>query len=1222
MFLRLFAVFFCSLCLIQPVSAQLLLGRISGTVTDVSKAAIPNAHIEATNTGTGLTVDTTAQSNGLYQFENLPIGTYKVTVTAPGLQTKIFSSIPVQANRTTTVDAELPVATASATVEVTSETPLVNQTDATVGYVLDSRTIEATPLGTGSFTQVAILSPGVNADFLNTSGTNAGLGNQNIWANGQRDTSNTFTLNAISGNNLFNGKSSSQVAENRFLLNTGQNSIQHAGGDVQTSTSVYDAIGEGMPTPAPESLQELRVNAAQYDSSQGGTSGAQIALITKSGTNSFHGELYEYFQNNLMNAAQFFRNSDTSIPQSDKVPALHYNRFGVTFGGPIIKDKLFFFTSYQGIRDHDALESTSYATVPQDLTDDRSAAALSAIAAKDFGVTIAPSAISPAALALFNYKYQGRYIIPTPTVTNPALAAQLNYNAFVSGVPTVMTQDQGNANIDWNASEKDRISAKYFISNNPSTSPFAQSSTIGFPQTLHAGSQVASIDNTYVVTPKLVWEQRVGFSRQRAFSSMDQALTPQQAGVNLFGGTLFPDIYVSQADGKLKNRFVLGPQNNFGNAGVFQNRYTWGTNATWTLDRHTITFGMSMDYVQLNIINLNSQVASIETNTFADFLRGTPLVQQYSYYFTGASNRYYHAWQTGAYINDNYRVKSNLTINLGLRYDYNGPFSEKYGRLANFFPDKYQYNAATDTVVSSGVLVAANNPALGTSGVPDSTLNGRQWGLSPRVSIAWSPGYIKNLTFRSGFGLFFDRGEFFTYLSPGAGRGFSGPFGVTLQLPFTAQVMASSTGTLANPFGSAPAAPPTNANSITALLPNLAQLRAGASPYLFGGYDPRNTLPYTETWNADMQYQFGNNWLADIGYVGNHGVHQILPIPFNQPGIATPSNPINGETYSYGFNIIPTETVRTSEGGNTDLRVPYIGFSSNSVLYQSSGVSSYNALQAGLRKQLSFGLQFTASYTYSHALDEQSALGLFFNGNNPLTPKTSYGTSSFDRTHVFIVSYLYELPKFVDQKSMLSQLTNGWQLSGLATAQSGQPFNFYDYSGAVAGQYLSNTVNISDPIIGFQPGYTYKQVQLQGTTGVNPALPYIDASKLYIPVIAPGTNGVPPCVAAANGSQLCDTYETGFANSGRNVFRGPFQTRFDLGLAKSFRISERFSLKLGAQAFNMFNHPSFDVPNNGTSLYSVSNGKVTVRGASSSAGFISHTIGSPRFIQLTAHLTF
>lgn len=484
-----------------PAYGQLLLGNISGTVTDAQGAVIGGAKIEVKNVDTNLKINAETQVNGLYQVANLAIGNYTVTVEREGFDKQVFTEILVQANRTTTINAELRVGTVSTQIEVTG-TPLRNETDATNGYVLDSSTIQNTPLGTGSFTQLAILSPGVNADFLAGSGTNAGLGNQNIWSNGQRDTSNSFSINAVSANNLFNGKSSSQVSESRFTLNTGSFTVSHAGGDVQTSTSVYNAIGQGLPTPAQESIEELRVNTAQYDASQGGSSGAQIALITRSGGNQLHGQVYEYVQNKVLNAAPFFRNADSTISAHDKVPTLHYNRFGATLGGPVIKDKIFFFGSYQGVRDTDGLGSNSYATVPAHLTDDRSPAALSAVAQQDFNQTIASSAIDPVAQKLLNFKVNGHYLIPSPTITDPKVAAQLNYNTLITGPPSTFSQDQANANVDWNFSPADRFSAKYFRSDNPGVSPFGQATVVGFPQSLQAGSDVVSLNNTYVVQPE------------------------------------------------------------------------------------------------------------------------------------------------------------------------------------------------------------------------------------------------------------------------------------------------------------------------------------------------------------------------------------------------------------------------------------------------------------------------------------------------------------------------------------------------------------------------------------------------------------------------------------------------------------------------------------------------------------------------------------------------
>jgi hypothetical protein len=408
-----FLAFFLVAYLISgSADAQQVLGAITGTVKDASGASAPDATVKARNVSTNLSVTVHTQQNGFYSIPNLPIGTYELSFTKSGFETETHPQVPVQGDRTTTVDGTLKVGATSTTVEVVG-TPLMNQVDTTNGYVVDQLTIQQTPLGTGSFTQLAILSPGVNADFLGGSGSNAGLGNQAIFANGQRDTSNSFSLNGISTNNLFNGNSSSQVGENRFVLNTGENF--GAGGEIQTSTSVYGAIGQALPTPAPESIQEISVNTAMYDASQGSNSGAHIGVITKSGTNQVHGQVYEKFQNSAMNAAPYFYNA-----AGLKVPFVNRNTFGATFGGPIKKDKLFYFVAYQGVRIADAQDATRQVTVPQSLTDDRSPAALVQvaniqIAERGSGTPISVSQISPVSLGIMQAKLpNGSYLIPSP----------------------------------------------------------------------------------------------------------------------------------------------------------------------------------------------------------------------------------------------------------------------------------------------------------------------------------------------------------------------------------------------------------------------------------------------------------------------------------------------------------------------------------------------------------------------------------------------------------------------------------------------------------------------------------------------------------------------------------------------------------------------------------------------------------------------------------------
>ncbi|HEX4809959.1 MAG TPA: carboxypeptidase regulatory-like domain-containing protein [Bryobacteraceae bacterium] len=1219
---RLWGLVLAFLGLCASMSAQQTLGAITGTVKDASGAVVPSVSVKARNLATNLEISEETQSNGSYSFSNLPIGTYELTFSKAGFQSEAHTRVLVNSDRTTTVDSTLQVGAVTSTVEVNS-TPLMNQVDTTNGYVVDQLTIQQTPLGTGSFTQLAILSPGVHADFLGGAGSNAGLGNQAIFSNGQRDTSNSFSLNGISTNNLFNGNSTSQVGENRFVLNTGENF--GAGGTIQTSTSVYGAIGQALPTPPVEAIQEISVNAAMYDATQGANSGAHIGVITKSGTNKLHGDAYEYFQNSVMNAAPFFYNASPAITTKD--PYLNRNQFGITMGGPIKKDKLFYFLSYQGVRIADAADSTKDVTVPLGLTNDRSAQGIINAVKNSFGTTISAGQISPVAAALLSAKLPGgQFLIPSAQITNGAQAAALGYDAVTQGPNATSNVDQGIANIDYVASDKDRLSGKYYTQQNPTTNPFgAVGTSLGFPQQLSAGSQVVSLDNSIILTPSLTWEQRAGFTRLEAYSHTGQAFTPQSFGMNLLGSTTFPQIEMTTADPTINGGLQFGDSVSFGDAGMYQNQWEYGTTLNWVKGKHTLAIGALWDHTQLNIINNNTSADTIDFKTFTDFVEGSVRTGTYSAAFAGSADRYYRSDTVGAFVNDNYKIRSNLTLTMGLRWDYDGPLSEKYGRLTGFNANLYSYNAATDAITGSGLEFAGNNKQFATPGASDSLMTQRQWVLAPRIGIAWTP--MSKMTIRTGFGIYSDRGEFFSYLSPSAGGGFNGPFGVTLAPPFVTPIFAAKGATFATPFGTvAPPAPPGSPSAFLALLPNLSQTVSGDfptgnlfGPFLFGGYDINNKLPYSENWTFDIQYQASNNWLLSVGYVGNHSVHDILPIPFNQPSIATPQHPVNGQTSSYGgvlYNAPDTEPISTSEySGNAPVRVPYIGYDMNSVLYKAEGISNYNALQLQARKRLSSGLQFTASYTYSHALDEQSGLGLFFTGNNPLYPKSNYASADFDQTHVFLINYSYTLPKLTSSR-MLGAVVNGWTIGGQTVAESGQPYSVYDYSGSVGSLYFGTDDEIGNPIVPLKSGVTAQQAQLQGTTGVNAGKPVLNANDFSPQFVAPGTNGVPACDASG-----CDTYESLYGNAGRNLFRGPFQVRFDMSLAKEFALNERFRLRFNVDAFNLFNHPDFDAPNNDV-VFFAGYSAPPVYPPEGSLGVIQHTIGSSRFLQLALHLSF
>ena len=1278
---------------------QQTLGAINGTVSDSSGAVVQAAQVRLRAVATNLVVSVQTKADGSFSVADLPIGTYEVSFTKEGFQTALYPQIIVQANRTATIDAQLKPGTASENVTVEA-TPLLNQTDTTTGYVLNSAVIDNTPLGTGSFTQLAILSPGVNADLLNTSGTNAGFGNQSIWANGQRDTSNSFSVNGVNANNLFNGKSSSQLTSGRVAVNVGQGNNNQTG-EIQTSTSVYGAIGQALPTPPPETIQELHVNSAMYDASQGANSGAHIEVITQSGSNLLHGGAWEYYQTGGWNANPWF-NREAGFP----TPPLHRNVFGGMIGGPIKKDKLFFFASYQAQRVTDQLLGNSLVAVPPDLTNDRSAAGLANMLNTDFGGTpcgggtraCTASDMNPVALNIMNQKApDGSFFIPSASTTNLSALQGLGADATIQGSPARFRADQVIGNLDFNFSAQDRLAGKYYYQRDPNTNSFASSQLKGFPQTMHAGSQVTSLDNTTILNPNLSWEQRFGFIREVAYAGTSQFLTPSSVGITIPGYNQFPQINIGNAD-NLFDGLTVGPSN-FANAGIFQNNFGGASNLAWVQGRHSIQTGFNFDYTQLNVVNKDSRTARLNFADFPGFMQGSlcsflnpcGFAGSPAELFSGASNRHYRSRQAGIYLQDDIRVRSNLRFNLGLRWDWDGPLVEKDGLLANFYPKDYQYDPVSDSFGNGGqaigLVIAGNNRGFGTKGISDSTLTARQWGFAPRIGMVYNPAFLKNFVLRAGFGMYYDRGEYFSEFSQPAGGGISGPFGVTMSEPFVVPNFTAfdpsnpSAASFAVPFGTTPPAPPpNNFSKVIQLIPNAAQLiqqttpfctatgQSGCSGLFFAGYDPRNKLPYSENWTLDMQWQPTNTWVVTFGYVGNHGVHEVIPLPFNQAQIATPQHHLlvggpHEQQYSYGWLVPGLAVEDPSLGGiqtlvdgfptgNAALRAPFIGYDPNSTSYRASGISNYNALQLGLNKRMSRGLLITASYTYSHTLDEQSALGLFFTGNDPNRLRSAYGNSDFDRRHVFSVSYLYQFPKLSRASGWLSPVVNGWGLSGVTTLESGQPYSVYDFSGGPASIYWGGGNDaITNPIVPVGgAGSTTSNPIAQGTTGIDAHKPVLNALAFGPPQpYAPGSNGVPPCDPS---SGACDYFETGYANGGRNIFRGPFQNRFDFGVFKEFKLSERFSLKYDAQFFNIFNHSSFDVPNNNVQFVTQFRNPPIYGPASSATGepapciplptgpnipagagafqcppsghlgIIQHTIGSPRFIQMALHLTF
>ena len=515
---------------------------------------------------------------------------------------------------------------------------------------------------------------------------------------------------------------------------------------------------------------------------------------------------------------------------------------------------------------------------------------------------------------------------------------------------------------------------------------------------------------------------------------------------------------------------------------------------------------------------------------------------------------------------------------------------------------------------------------------------------------------------RAGWGLYYDRGELFSYLSPGFASGVitGGPFGVNQTPPWVNSQTCDPNGygyvtcpDFANPWGPT-LGPGPSGNPKDLILPNAAVSSSGIPLFAFADYNRANKLPYTMNQTLDIQWQPRNDLVIQVGYVGNLGRHEVVPLPFNQARIASPTHPIRPGTpfeqdYTYGYSILSDPStftpanlpngqpyLQTFEGGNVNLRVPYIGYSSESESYTAAGISAYHALQAHVEKRLSHGLQVGFSYTYSHATDEQSAMGLFYNGNNPLDLRSGYGLSDYDRKHVINFTYRYELPKFVSGSSFMSKIANGWSITGLTVIQSGQPYSVVDYSGAVGSIFYGVNDGITNPIVPLDASCSPKTA-VTGHSGAG-ATPALDASCFTLPLLAAGAlDGAIP----SN-----DPYETNFIDHGqRNIFRQPWQRRADLSLVKMTQITEHTTLKYSFDIYNLTNTASFDIPINditqnpgfqgfpqqgtpatlspcNSSFDQTTTGSLYVCPNLSGLGITNKTIGSARQIQMSLSLTF
>lgn len=1107
-------------------------GQSSGTgavaigVVDPSGAAVSNAAVTLTNDATGVSRKLRAPADGVYRATLLPPAVYSVRVDARGFRLEEVHSVRVVVTETTVVDIALRLSTTTTQVDVRGTSHLAQTESAAIGSPTQGEIINALPLANRNFTQILALSPGVVVELPDAGAL--GRNNQNVAVNGGKPTDNNFQFNGIDANNI------------------AENSASGFGAEV------------GVAVPAPDTIAEFEVQTGLYDAAYGRSAGANVDLISRSGTNEFHGGAWEFFRNDALNANDYFLNQN-----GQPRPVLKQNQFGFTVGGPIRRDKTFFFASYQGSiqRNGESSLSLQNAFLPP-LTNDRSAAALGALFAGQSGafggVAVAPdgSNINPAALALLNFKFpDGSFAIPSPQTILPGGVGESTFSS-----PARFHEDQFTLNLDHAVSAKNEAAARFFLSQDHLETPFASfgATLPGWGQTETDKNVMLVLSDTQTFNPQLVNSARFGYIR---FNGAQVAQSPiQAADVGIASPTGLPQVPAIDINGF----FMIGSN---GSPFYFEttNNFVAQDTVSYLLGRHSVRAGFEAKRTQLNVNAPFVTDGFTFFLSFPDFLLGETAAQNgtpFSNVFevSGASGLFPKAERYtdfAGFVQDDYRVSRRFMLNVGVRYEFFGPPSDIHGQLPNFDPLLADANPPAAGTLT-GLVLASNYHGPLPSGVTQTSETGL-WqkdyeDVAPRLGFAWQLWNQPDVVLRGGYGIYYQQ--------------LSGQLALDTigAAPFALQVLRSGASnadsTLQIPFN--PALPP--ASSFPTFVPRFAD-----SSIFFPAISRSIRSPYLQEYGLDVQFQPARDFLWDVGYVGSYGSRLTGCTQFNQAELVSPDNPVRGLT---------TNTVE-----NLAQRVPIEGVGGGSFECETTFHSNYNALQTSVRKSLSHGLNFLASYTYSKSLDvtsggsgNASPFDLTFITNDQTDPNNAYGPSDFDRTHRFVASFVEHPPDLRTGPWVAREALSHWQFSGILVFQSGLPITPVDSSG---GTIYGNSVS---------------SVRAE-CTGGNPASSGSITSRL---------NGYFNVSSFAPEPVVGDG--TGFGSCGTGIVRGPDQRNLDFGLDRMLRATERASVEFRAEFFNLTNTPKFGLP--------------VTDFSSPSFGFISSSASNPRIVQLALKLDF
>jgi len=1120
-------------------------GKITGVVKDQTGSVIAGAAVVVTNTQTGVKLAATADQGGVFTFPVLSVGQYQIDVTSDGFKPYRKTGLVIDINSALVLDVMLQVKEQDESIMVTEDAAQVETTDTQLGQVLGSKKVIEIPLNGRSYTDLFATQVGVTP--LTTSGA------------GNSTSGGGFGTVPVAG-----------------AANTGQFSIngqrEDANGFSLNGANVQEGIGQQAGIiPNLDSIAEFRILTSNADAEYGNFSGGLINVVTKSGGNAFHGSAFEFLRNTDLDAKSYF-STERSVFQQ--------NQYGGTLGGPIKQNKLFFFADYQGQHTKQG-QDTGVVAVPSLANRIGNFSDSPAFSGKVNGPFLARRLSNLLGYQVtsgqpFSSVFPGN-VIPQSAFALPA-AKMLQYipspNVGASNFESIaqastIHDEKAAGRVDWNTKRFGNFSFYYFYDkynlDNPYPSGFGGASVPNpaggaFDATSSGLDQLFVISNTKTFGSTLVNESRFSATR------LNNNLGVPKGGV---GTTLAQQGIATGGQG-----IVQGAPKFAGVETLYFNSFTTGTepffvaqvnntfDASDTVSKvqgnHTLKAGLEYiwykvkqnpDLVANGTFSFFGSGAQSTGNGFADFLLGLP-----DFYSQQSSPAFYEsAANGGIFAQDSWRVRHNVTINYGLRWDYITPWAEKHSQTTTFIQG---VQSTTFPGAPLGYLVPGD-PLPNGSHIPAAIAPSPLNNFSPRLGVAYSPafsaGWLSKLTggpgktsIRAGAGRFFTSVEGLTVAYPTGNP----PYGLTYTSP-EAPVMATPfvgalTGTnfiqqfpvKVPPYNVSPANPDPNVD-----WSRYTPISGAGSVY------PRNKTPYTMSANLTIERQLGSNMLLSIGYIGSLSrhllaVHDVNPgnpalcLSLSQPQDVMPGTPTCGP---FGENNVYTRVDGTIVNGT---RSPYPNTIGTDAVYQNMGNANYNSLQTSL-KRTTGRFTFLASYTYGKSMDWASSIQ---EQVNPFDFRKEYAISAFDLKHNFVFSYNYELP-FEKLLRASNRLTQGWVISGVTRYATGLPVTFQSFGDNALVQVQNNGVNsVSIDLPNYDPSL--------GSLNVNHD-PRNNPSAFNVKLFGPNALGT-------------------FGNSSRRFFYGPGIDNYDMALRKTTRVTESVSLEFRFETFNTFNHAQFD----------------------------------------------